>query len=170
MINLLPFAPSFERNNSQVPLKKQKVLIASRPSHSLVLTQAWDDRPANRQSATRGKVLVLRNHFSFMFKLWICCCFGRREGLSQRTWRQPLSFFTSTAFCFGIHCAYSYPGLRLEKTYMPSARRSLGRNDWRGVFLLCCSPSGAPQTLPPSPELLLLLKMSMLASDNNNRV
>ena len=81
--------------------------------------------------------------------------------MSQRTWRQPLSFFTSTAFCFGIHCAYSYPGLRLEKTYMPSARRSLGRNDWRGVFLLCCSPSGAPQTLPPRPELLL--KMPTLA-------
>ena len=89
--------------------------------------------------------------------------------MSQRTWRQPLSFFTSTAFCFGIHCAYSYPGLRLEKTYMPSARRSLGRNDWRGVFLLCCSPSGAPQTLPPSPELLLLLEMSILAFDNNNK-
>jgi len=45
----------------------------------------------------------------------------------------------------------------LETAYMPSARRSLGRKDWSGVFLLCCSPSGAPHTLPPSPELLLLL-------------
>ena len=47
----------------------------------------------------------------------------------------------------------------LETAYMPSARRSLGRKDWSGAFLLCCSPSGAPHTLPPSPELLLLLKI-----------
>ena len=55
MINL-PFAPSFERNNSQVPLKKQKVLIASRPSHSLVLTQAWDDDPPPSDSSSRQSI------------------------------------------------------------------------------------------------------------------
>ena len=63
MINLLPFAPSFERNNSQVPLKKQKVLIASRPSHSLVLTQAWDDRPANRHISNKRQSIGFKKSF-----------------------------------------------------------------------------------------------------------
>ena len=40
---------------------------------------------------------------------------------------------------------------------MPSASRSLGRKELRGVLRLCWSESGAPQTLPPSPELLVLL-------------
>lgn len=40
---------------------------------------------------------------------------------------------------------------------MPSASRSLGRKELRGVLRLCWSESGAPHTLPPSPELLELL-------------
>ena len=47
---------------------------------------------------------------------------------------------------------------------MPSASRSLGRNDWRGVFRLCWSPSGAPHTPPPRPELLLLLNKTSVST------
>ena len=45
---------------------------------------------------------------------------------------------------------------------MPSASRSLGRKELRGVFLLCWSASGAPHTPPPRPELLLLLDRELL--------
>ena len=69
MINLHAFAPSFERNNSQVPLKKQNVLIASRPSHSLVLTQAWDRRPTSTQLQWQNIYLFLRNsHFAAVLR------------------------------------------------------------------------------------------------------
>jgi len=57
--------------------------------------------------------------------------------------------------------SYAATNVRLSRdyipSYMPSASRSLGRKELRGVLRLCWSESGAPHTLPPSPELLELL-------------
>jgi len=105
MINL-PFAPSFERNNSQVPLKKQKVLIASRPSHSLVLTQAWDDPSAAFVFQQRGKVLVgFKIHSEFAAVFW-----GRSGRPSVVVVAATfLLLLIETAFCLAFIVLYSYP-------------------------------------------------------------
>jgi len=86
-------------------------------------------RPA-AVTAARGKVLVL--------KIVHCCEFAAVSGGGRCPSVVAATFLLllDGAFCFGIHCAYSYPE-QASETYMPSARRSLGRNDWRGVFLLC---------------------------------